>query len=164
MEIIKDGNSSSMQSGVGYYNSPIGLIKICCNSHGITELDFVSSKDIADKQDSLITKCISQLGEYFKGKRKEFDLPVVLNGTAFQNKVWEKLTTVKYGETASYKELAILAGNEKACRAVGMANNKNPVALIVPCHRIIGSNGSLTGYAGGIDKKQWFLEHEKKNK
>jgi O-6-methylguanine DNA methyltransferase len=164
MEIITDKNILVLPVGVGYYNSPIGLIKLQGNEYGITELDFVSSKDVEEKPMYHIHGAISQLHEYFQGSRKDFDIPIVLNGTPFQIKVWKTLTTVKYGQTASYKEIAGLINNEKGCRAVGMANNKNPVALIVPCHRIIGSNGSLTGYAGGIDKKLWLLEHEKRNK
>lgn len=164
MNIINEKSASKLSEGIGYYNSPIGLIEIRCNEYGITRLDFVSEKDREENQEFHIAEAISQLKEYFEGKRKEFDLPVVLNGTAFQNKVWQTLTTVKYGDTASYKDIARLIDNEKASRAVGMANHRNPVAIIVPCHRVIGTNGSLVGYGGGIDKKIWLLEHEKTGK
>lgn len=164
MKIIMDKIISDIEIGTGYYDSPIGLLKVCSNVNGITALDFVLSKDTAENQIFHIPEAVSQLKEYFDGNRKEFELPVVLNGTVFQNKVWEALTNVKYGSTASYKDIAILVNSEKAFRAVGMANNKNPVAIIVPCHRVIGSDGTLVGYGGGIDKKIWLLEHEKRNK
>ena len=104
----------------------------------------------------------SQLDEYFAGKRKVFDIPLNLCGTKYQKKVWNVLTTIPYGETRSYKDIAAITGNKKASRAVGGANNKNQIAIRVPCHRVIGANGKLTGYAGGLDKKKWLLEHESK--
>lgn len=104
-----------------------------------------------------------QLEEYFQGTRKTFDLPLRMNGTEFQKQVWEALLTIPYGETRSYSELAEQIGRPKAARAVGMANHRNPIAILVPCHRVIGKNGSLTGYAGGIDKKEMLLELEKSN-
>ena len=110
---------------------------------------------------SLIKKAAKQLDEYFNGKRKVFDLPLVLHGTEFQIKTWEALKTIPYGETRSYGELAAMIGNPKACRAVGMANNRNPVSIIVPCHRVIGQNGDLTGYAGGLKLKLKLLDLEK---
>jgi len=152
-----------MDTIAGYFDSPMGLIKICGNEHGITSLDFVHEKDQIELQNEIIIEAILQLKEYFNGNRKEFNLPVFLEGTAFQIRVWEMLTTVKYGRTATYKDIASLVNNEKASRAIGGANNKNPVAIIIPCHRIIGSNGKLIGYAGGLDKKQWLLEHEMRN-
>jgi len=110
----------------------------------------------------IIKKTAKQLEEYFSGKRKIFDLPVVMNGTEFQKAVWSALQTVPYGETRSYKDIAVLVGKPDAARAVGMANNRNPVSIIVPCHRIIGKNGSLTGYGGGLDAKKYLLELEQK--
>lgn len=167
--IIKHSVKSNKESlnknqGIAYYSSPIGLVKVQSNGQGITATGFVIEKDEQDIHDKITDNAIKQLAEYFEGKRKEFDLPVYIEGTQFQLKVWETLTKVKYGDTASYKNIAKLVGNEKASRAIGGANNKNHVAIILPCHRIIGSNGSLVGYAGGLDKKQWLLEHEKKNK
>lgn len=147
---------------IAYYSSPIGLIKVCSNGQGISALDFVNEKEGQDICDEITDSAVNQLTEYFEGKRKEFDLPVYLEGTEFQLKVWETLPKVKYGDTASYKDMAKLVDNEKASRAIGGANNKNPVGIILPCHRIIGSNGKLVGYAGGLDKKQWLLEHEMK--
>jgi methylated-DNA-[protein]-cysteine S-methyltransferase len=151
-------------NGIAYYSSPTGLIKVCSNGQGISALDFVNEKYEQCISDKITDNAIKQLAEYFEGKRKEFDLPVYIEGTEFQLRVWEMLTKVKYGETASYKDMAKLVDNEKTSRAIGGANNKNPVGIILPCHRVIGSNGKLVGYAGGLDKKQWLLEHEMKNK
>ena len=109
----------------------------------------------------LIQKAASQLREYFDGKRTAFDLPLALCGTDFQNAVWKALQTIPYGQTRSYKDIALLVGSPKAYRAVGMANNRNPIAIIVPCHRVVGSDGSLTGYAGGLAVKERLLALEK---
>ncbi|MFT7682425.1 MAG: methylated-DNA-[protein]-cysteine S-methyltransferase [Moritella dasanensis] len=106
---------------------------------------------------------VTQLQEYFNGQRHEFSIPLAANGTEFQNKVWQALTTIPYGETWSYKDLAIAVGNPKASQAVGGANSKNPISIIVPCHRVIGKNGNLTGYAGGLDIKQRLLNLETKH-
>ena len=108
----------------------------------------------------LIKKTAKQLDEYFNKKRKKFDIPIELDGTAFQKKVWNALLNIPYGETRSYGETAAAIGNSKASRAVGMANNRNPIAIIVPCHRVIGHDGSLTGYGGGLELKQALLDLE----
>jgi methylated-DNA-[protein]-cysteine S-methyltransferase len=113
------------------------------------------------KETPLIKKAARQFGEYFKGKRKSFNLPLTMQGTDFQMKVWNALKKIPYGKTISYGELAAMIGNPKACRAVGMANHNNPIAIIVPCHRVIGHDGSLTGYGGGLELKQQLLELEK---
>lgn len=145
------------------YNTPIGEITIAENNKAITDISYKQLKyDI--KETLLIKKTYKELDEYFKGVRTTFDIPLELHGTPFQIKVWEALKTVPYGKTASYKDIAKIIGNEKACRAVGMANNKNPIIIIIPCHRIIGSNGNLTGYAGGLDIKHQLLKLEKSNK
>lgn len=115
------------------------------------------------KQNIILKNTVTQLDEYFQGKRKSFELPIKLNGTEFQQKVWQNLQKIPYGKTISYKQLADMCGNPKASRAVGMANNKNPIAIIVPCHRVIGTNGKLTGYAGGLDLKSELLKLEKIN-
>jgi len=112
------------------------------------------------KETPLIKKAANQIDEYFNGKRKIFDLPLVLHGTDFQVSVWKALQKIPYGKTRSYGEIAAAIGNPKASRAVGMANNRNPISIIVPCHRVIGSNGSLTGYAGGLEVKKRLLELE----
>jgi methylated-DNA-[protein]-cysteine S-methyltransferase len=117
--------------------------------------------DYEKKETALIKKAALQFGEYFKGKRKNFNLPLTLQGTDFQMKVWNALKKIPYGKTISYGKLAAMIGNPKACRAVGMANNRNPIAIIVPCHRVIGHDGSLTGYGGGLELKQLLLELEK---
>ena len=120
-----------------------------------------SSKKIETKE---IKKAYIELKEYFEGGRKVFDIPIKLNGTDFQKKVWEELLKIPYGETKSYLDIAKSIGNPKACRAVGMANNKNKIIIIVPCHRVIGSNKKLVGYAGGLDVKEKLLNLEKTNK
>lgn len=112
------------------------------------------------KNTPLIALAKSQLEEYFQGARKTFDLPLQPAGTPFQKKVWDALCTIPYGETRSYKEIALQIHNPRGCRAVGMANNRNPIMIMIPCHRVIGSNGSLVGYAGGLDIKEWLLLHE----
>lgn len=144
-----------------YYNSPIGYIQILGNEHSIISLDFIDEINNDEKRNDLLNTCITELDEYFKGKRRSFSLNLLLDGTDFQKKVWNALINIPYGKTVSYKDIAKAIGNEKSARAVGNANNKNKIAIIVPCHRVIGSNGSLTGYAGGIWRKEWLLNHEK---
>lgn len=117
-----------------------------------------------NKQTRLLVQAAEQLDEYFTGKRKEFHLPLAAEGTLFQKRVWNALCTIPYGETRSYKDIAIQIGNAKACRAVGMANHNNPIGIIVPCHRVVGADGKLVGYAGGLDRKQLLLELERKYK
>lgn len=132
----------------------------------ITETSFgrLEIKDAVYKETPLLKEAVRQLQQYFVGNRKQFELPLGPEGTPFQQKVWAALLTIPYGETRSYKEIAAQIGNAKACRAVGMANHRNPIGIIIPCHRVIGSSGSLTGYAGGIDKKQLLLELEQRNR
>lgn len=144
------------------YDTEIGTIKISETEGKIIGLVFSDSKkenEIERETDSII-KTYMQLKEYLSGKRKSFDIEIEMMGTEFQKKVWKELLNIPYGETRSYKDIATVIGNEKACRAVGNANNKNPIAIIVPCHRVVGSNGSMTGYAGGIDIKEKLLKIE----
>lgn len=145
------------------YKTIIGDIVITENGCGITKICFGS--DIPQNAEvietPLLKRANEELEEYFIGKRKNFDLPLAMEGTEFQKKVWEALINIPYGHTVSYKDIAIKVGNDKASRAVGMANNKNPIPIIVPCHRVIGANGKLVGYAGGIDIKQKLLNIEK---
>lgn len=139
-------------------------ITIAESNGAIIEIAF-GSKDIPEgenKKTRLLVYACRQLEEYFAGERREFDLPLSTKGTLFQKKVWEALCTIPYGETRSYRDIALQTGNEKACRAVGMANHNNPIAIVIPCHRVVGANGKLTGYAGGLDKKQFLLELERK--
>lgn len=152
-----------------YYKSPIGnliimeeenaIIKLCFKEQEITNI-----KDIQEFETPLLKKAKKQLEEYFEGKRKKFDLALRLNGTSFQNKVWKALLNIPYAKTCSYKDIAKNIGNENASRAVGNANNKNPLPIFIPCHRVIGSNGKLIGYAGGLDIKIKLLELERENK
>ena len=150
-----------------YYNTKIGRIGIEENGMAITRLDFINKdaqEEIIEKQETVLLKeAIKQLNEYLDGKRTLFDLPLEPKGTEFQKKVWNALKEIPFGETRSYGEIAKIIGNEKASRAVGMANNKNPIAIIVPCHRVIGANGKLVGYAGGLDIKEKLLKLESKN-
>lgn len=138
--------------------TPVGRMYLCSDGENITELKFGSCED--ERSDAVTEKAKAELEEYFEGKRKSFSVPIKPEGTDFQKKVWRALCDIPYGETASYKEIAEKIGNAKACRAVGMANNRNPIAIIIPCHRVVGANGALTGYAGGIDKKEFLLRLE----
>lgn len=141
------------------YNTVVGKLYIAEECGHIVRISF--DKINAEKFETpLIKKTYKELSEYFNGKRKNFDIPIKLAGTEFQLKVWNELKQIPYGKTASYKDIASKIGREKACRAVGMANNKNPVAIIIPCHRVIGSNKKLTGYAGGLDIKEKLLKIE----
>ena len=155
---------------VFYYDYPVGGIGITEETGKISGVFFQTGKkkhpktaDYTIAETSLIKKTAAQFKEYFEGKRKKFDIPLLLRGTEFQLSVWKALQKIPYGKTCSYKEIAGMAGNPKACRAAGMANNRNPITIIIPCHRVIGSDGSLTGYGGGLDKKQYLLELEQKN-
>ena len=144
------------------YDTEIGIIKISEKEGKIIGLVFSDSKkeNEIEKETDYIRRTYLQLKEYLSGKRKSFDIEIEMIGTEFQKKVWKELLNIPYGETRSYKDIATVIGNEKACRAVGNANNKNPIAIIVPCHRVVGSNGSMTGYAGGIDIKEKLLKIE----
>lgn len=142
--------------------SPLGLISITTNGTHIASVVFVDDEKEPTKRphDPLLLECIGQFGAYFSGRLIKFDLPLAPEGTAFQKRVWTELQTIPFGSTASYGELALRLGDAKLTRAVGTANGSNPVAIIIPCHRIIGADGSLTGYAGGLWRKQWLLRHE----
>lgn len=144
----------------GYYKSPIGSIKISYTGNGISSLVFIDKEVKSSYDDLFLQSCFFQLDEYFSGKRKVFELRLDINGTDFQVKVWKSLLSISYGHTVSYGEIAKQMGNGKLMRAVGNANGKNPVSIIVPCHRVVGKDGSLTGYAGGLWRKQWLLDHE----
>ena len=150
---------------VFYYNTKIGKIGIEEDGLAITKIYFINNdeqEEILEKNETaLLKEAIKQLNEYFDGERSSFDLKLQPQGTEFQNKVWKALIEIPFGETRSYGEIAKIIGNEKASRAVGMANNKNPIAIIVPCHRVIGANGKLVGYAGGLDIKEMLLNLEK---
>lgn len=145
-----------------YYSSPIGLLRLQCSDRYIKSVIFIDSEDRKDDH-KLLQLCSKQLDEYFSGKRKSFTLPLNQDGSPFQVKIWDLLGAIPYGKTISYHQLAKQYGDLKAIRAVGAANGKNNLAIIVPCHRVIGSNNSLVGYAGGLWRKKWLLEHEAKH-
>lgn len=149
------------KEATGYFSSPVGLIKIKALNDSIVFVNFVDGKDEKEDVNSAIKKAIFQLDEYFKGQRKEFDLNLSFNGTDFQKIVWQELLKIPYGKVISYQELSRRIGRPNAARAVGNAIGKNPIAIIVPCHRIIKTNGDLGGYAGGVEKKRWLLQHER---
>ena len=141
--------------------SPLGFTKINGDSDGIAQVTVLNSEEKeTDVIPSELEECVIQLREYFEGSRKNFDLQLNPHGTDFQKSVWNLLKQIPYGKTISYLELSKLLDDVKAIRAVANANGKNPLWIIVPCHRVIGSDGSLTGYAGGLHRKQWLLEHE----
>jgi methylated-DNA-[protein]-cysteine S-methyltransferase len=147
------------------YKSPIGVIEIVGTDKAIrsimfSETDKVMNGTQEETPESLMD-CFGQLDQYFKGERNKFTFPYVFEGTDFQQTVWNALTRIPYAETGSYKDIAVSIGNEKAVRAVGTANGKNKLSIVIPCHRIIGSNGKLTGYAGGLWRKEWLLQHER---
>ncbi|MFA5805346.1 MAG: methylated-DNA--[protein]-cysteine S-methyltransferase [Melioribacteraceae bacterium] len=146
-----------------FYNSPVGLIEICGTENSITSLYFIDEEfNPVVKSNQYIEKCVKQLDEYFKGKNKNFELNLQPEGTDFQKRVWDELLKIPYGETRSYMEITKLLGDPKAIRAVANANGQNKVSIIIPCHRVIGSDGSLTGYGSGLWRKKWLLEHEQK--
>lgn len=147
-----------------YYRPPqadaLGLILVRANHAGLTEIDFVSEQQEPPRPGPLTEQACEQLADYFAGARHDFDLPLSPTGTDFQQRVWAALATIPFGETRNYAEIAEQLRCKGGQRAVGAANAKNPLAIVVPCHRVIGSDGRLTGYAGGIGRKQWLLAHE----
>ena len=148
-----------------YENTPAGKLCIGEKDGFITRVTCNHiPKEFVLEETELILCCKQQIDEFFAGERKAFDLPLAPVGTEFQKKVWNALKEIPYGETRSYKDIAIAVDNPKGFRAVGMANNRNPIAIIVPCHRVVGVNGKLVGYAGGMDVKTFLLELEKQNK
>lgn len=142
------------------FSTPLGERTGYARDGALVRLVF--EKTEGGEKTPLLTKAADQLAEYFAGRRKEFDLPLNPEGTDFQRKIWNALQKIPFGETRSYKQLAEMAGSGKACRAVGGANNKNPLPVFIPCHRVIGADGSLVGYGGGLKIKQFLLELEKK--
>lgn len=147
-----------------YYETPIGKVGIAEEGGAITHLVFrdeKAPKGAALEETPLLKQAHAELLEYLSGKRKKFGLRFSPKGTDFQRAVWKALETIPYGETCSYGEIAKKIGNPRACRAVGMANNRNPISIMIPCHRVIGADGSLTGYGGGLDLKAFLLDLEK---
>lgn len=154
-----------MKTFITFYSSPLGNLKLRCSEEHLQELVFAKDDEQQIQKDShtVLENCITQLNEYFSGERKTFELPLQQTGTDFQRKVWELLLKIPFGKTISYNDLSKQYGNLKAIRAVASANGRNNLAIIVPCHRVIGTNRSLTGYAGGLWRKKWLLEHEAKH-
>ncbi|MCF8463550.1 MAG: methylated-DNA--[protein]-cysteine S-methyltransferase [Flavobacteriales bacterium] len=144
------------------YKSPISWLEIIEENNSIVELKFLEDGSFPESKNlnGILKDCFQQLDEYFDGKRTEFDLPLNPNGTVFQKSVWAELQNIPFGKTISYMDMAKRLGDPKVIRAAGTANGKNPIAIIIPCHRVVGSDGNLTGYAGGLKRKQWLLEHE----
>lgn len=146
-----------------FYEMDIGTVGIAENGEAITGLYWNKEKipsNITLKETPRMKEAARQLIEYLQGKRKQFDLVLQPEGTEFQKKVWQALQTIPYGQTRSYGQVAAQIGNPKACRAVGMANNRNPISIFIPCHRVIGSDGTLVGYGGGLDRKEKLLRLE----
>ena len=145
------------------YQTAIGPFEITGNQKGILTITFNKEPLKTDaKLPAPMTECLRQLTEYFKGRRQKFNIPLLLEGTDFQKAVWRQLQKIPFGQTASYGDVARGVGSPRAFRAVGNANNKNPIPLIIPCHRVIGSDGKLVGFGGGIWRKEWLLDHEKR--
>lgn len=144
-----------------YYDSPIGRIEITGTPDAVTSISAGTCENCQDKGSSPAAKeCMKQLKDYFEGKRTIFDFPSAPHGTPFQEEVWKALSEIPYGQTRTYKEVANALGRPSSVRAVANAIGKNPLLIVVPCHRVIGSNGSLTGFAAGIDRKEWLLNKE----
>jgi len=153
--------------GATRFPSPIGELVITASDSGLTGVWFPGKGPVAAASpnergpaSALLARATEQLAEYFAGTRTTFDLPLDGGGTPFERRVWDALRTIRYGTTLSYGELARRLGDVRATRAVGAANGKNPIPIIVPCHRVIGANGALTGFGGGLERKRWLLEHE----
>ena len=146
-----------------YLSTPLGLVEIGSSEIAIVSLFFCSAKEHEEAATPLLERASQQLQEYFSGTRTEFDLPLSFAGTPFQVSVWDALQSIPYGQTVSYGQVAQSIGRAKAVRAVGAANGQNPISIIVPCHRVVGADGSLTGYGGGLWRKEWLLEHERQH-
>lgn len=149
------------------YASPLGIMEITGTDEAIYDISFTDKEQhtypLEANIPNVLKTCYTQLDDYFKGERQTFSVPYLYEGTEFQEAVWHALTEVDYGQTASYLDIARAVGREKAVRAVGGTNGKNKLSIIVPCHRIIGANGKLTGYASGVWRKEWLLAHEQKH-
>lgn len=143
-----------------FINSPLGITKIVGDENGISVISVLSEGEVSRTIPKELKDAVAQLKEYFEGKRIDFDFKLNPKGTDFQQKVWQELLNIPFGKTMSYLDLSKKLGDVKAIRAVASANGKNPLWIVIPCHRVIGTDGSLTGYAGGLWRKKWLLEHE----
>jgi methylated-DNA-[protein]-cysteine S-methyltransferase len=150
---------------VAYLSSPVGDLEIETNDHFLLKVHFLDgpmpqATGLPDNAPQVLRETVAQLEDYFAGQRLDFDLPLGQSGTDFQLRVWDQLVKIAGGETISYHQLAVRLGDPKCIRAAGMANGRNNIAIVVPCHRVIGSDGTLVGYAGGLGRKKWLLQHE----
>lgn len=141
-------------------DTPIGMLTLEGDEHGLHKVYFEEGKSNSSEIPSCLEEAVNQLTEYFEGKRTDFSLKLNPEGTKFQKEVWQRLNAIPFGKTKSYQAIANELGDPKVIRAAASANGKNPMAIIIPCHRVIGSDGSLTGYAGGLHRKKWLLHHE----
>lgn len=153
--------SADTNTAIAYYDSPLGTIELKASGKGIVSVLFAGNNKSTITSDPFLKQCINQLDEYFAKKRTTFDVPLDIEGTGFRQSVWKELVKIPFGRTVSYLHIAKALGDEKAVRAVGNANGNNKIAIIIPCHRVIGADGSIVGYAGGVDRKQWLLDFEK---
>ena len=147
-------------SGLAYYSSPVGELEIQSEGDAITVVGFLRDVKRPENPTAIIQTCIQELDEYFYSGRKFFDVKIELRGSTFQQQVWNKLIEIPYGKTTYYADIAEKVGDLNSVRAVGLANGQNPIAIIVPCHRVIGKDGSMVGYGGGLERKTWLLRHE----
>lgn len=148
-----------------FLSTPIGVLKIVGSENGVESVQFKDSNgSISEGIPSGLEDVVNQLQEYFNGERTEFNLKLSPKGTDFQKRVWDELERIPFGQTQSYQQIANKLGDPKVVRAAATANGRNPISIIIPCHRVIGSDGSLTGYSGGLHRKKWLLEHENPNK
>lgn len=145
---------------ITYIKTPLGITKIMGDENGISVISVSDEGDISEQIPAVLQEAVSQLMAYFEGKRTTFDFKLNPKGTEFQQKIWNGLLEIPFGKTMSYLELSKKLGDVKAIRAVASANGKNPLWIVIPCHRVIGTDGSLTGYAGGLWRKKWLLQHE----
>ncbi|MDN3643465.1 methylated-DNA--[protein]-cysteine S-methyltransferase [Lutimonas halocynthiae] len=144
-----------------FFKTPIGTARIVGNQEGISEISVLNEElDSTQLVPEVLLECVKQLTEYFEGERKDFSIKINPKGTDFQKTVWDELLNIPFGKRTTYMKQTLKLGNEKAIRAVASANGKNPIWIVIPCHRVVGSDGSLTGYAGGLWRKNWLLEHE----
>jgi methylated-DNA-[protein]-cysteine S-methyltransferase len=155
-----DSSNSEKAKQTAYIKTPLGTAKISGDENGISQISILQEGEISAKVPKNLKEAVSQLQDYFEGKRNDFDFKLNPQGTDFQQKVWQELLNIPYGKTISYLDLAKKLGDPKVIRAAASANGKNPLWIVVPCHRVIGADGSLTGYAGGLWRKKWLLEHE----
>src|SRR5688572_9000212 len=146
--------------GLAYYMSPVGELEIQSQGDAITLVGFLRKIKKVENLTPVIQTCMRELDEYFTGSRKFFDVKIELHGSSFQQNVWNKLLEIPYGTTTYYADIATKVGDINSVRAVGLANGQNPIAIIVPCHRVIGKDGSMVGYGGGLERKVWLLRHE----